>query len=118
LGIRVSSEGQISDVRWNGPADKSRLAPGYKILAVNGSIFSNDALRDAIKGAKGKTEPIHLIVQADTFVSTFDVDYHDGERYPTLERITGSPAYLDDITSPRTTPEKAPADHSKQAEED
>ncbi len=89
LGIRVNSEGLINDVRSNGPADKSRLAPGYKILAVNGNVFSNDALRDAIKAAKTSPDPIQLIVQADTFVSTFKVDYHDGERYPTLERIPG-----------------------------
>ena len=118
IGVRVSAEGVIGDVRWNGPADKGRLAPGYKILAVNGHIYSSDALRDAIKTAKGKTEPIHLIVQADTFVSTFDLDYHDGERYPALERVAGTPAFLDDITKPRTTPEKAPADSEKKSEEE
>jgi predicted metalloprotease with PDZ domain len=118
IGLRVSPEGVIGDVRWNGPADKGRLAPGYKIIAVNGHIYSSDALRDAIKTAKGKTEPIHLIVQADTFVSTFDLDYHDGERYPALERVAGTPAFLDDITKPRTTPEKAPADPEKKSEEE
>jgi predicted metalloprotease with PDZ domain len=117
LGLRVSGEGQISDVRWNGPGDKARLAPGYKILAVNGHIFSSDALKDAIKAAKGATEPIHLIVQADSFVSSFDIDYHDGERYPALERIDGTPAYLDDITAPRTTPEKAPVEKKKDEDE-
>ena len=117
IGLRISGEGAISDVRWNGPADKSRLAPGYKILAVNGNIFSSDALKDAIKAAKSKSDPIHLVVQADTFVSNFDIDYHDGERYPALERIEGAPAYLDNITTPRTTPEKAPADKKKDDED-
>src|SRR6202012_4606453 len=65
IGIRVNGEGNISDIRWNGPADKARLAPGEKIIAVNGNIFSADALRNAIKDAKGKTEPIHLILQGD-----------------------------------------------------
>jgi len=116
LGLRTSNEGVISDVRWNGPGDKSRLAPGYKVLAVNGHIFSNEALKEAIKAAKGATEPIHLIVQADSFVSLFDVDYHDGERYPALQRIDGVPAYLDDITMPRTTPEKAPAEKNTEEE--
>jgi hypothetical protein len=36
----------------------------------------------------------------DNFVSTADIDYHDGERYPELERVDGTPAYLDDITKP------------------
>ena len=74
--------------------------------------------KDAVKSAKGATEPIHLIVQADSFVSLFDLDYHDGERYPVLERIDGTPAYLDDITKPRTTPEKAPVEKERKSEDE
>ena len=75
-------------------------------IAVNGNIFSGDALKAAIKDAhsNAKTEPIHLIVQGDTFVTTADLDYHDGERYPSLVRVDGTPDYLDDITKPLTTP--------------
>jgi predicted metalloprotease with PDZ domain len=118
IGMRINAEGLISDVRVNGPADKARLAPGYKVLAVNGHIFSSDSLKAAIHNSKTNTEPIHFVVQADTFVSNFDVDYHDGERYPALERIEGAPAYLDNITTPRTTPEKVPADKDKQHEDE
>ena len=66
--------------------------------------------------AKGGTEPIHLIVQADSFVSIAEIDYHDGERFPALERVDGVPAYLDDITKPLTVPEKAPAEAKKDEE--
>ncbi len=110
IGIRVMGDGTVSDVRWNGPADKTKLYPGQKIIAVNGNVFSGDALKAAIKQAKGNTEPIHLILQGDTFVTTADLDYHDGERYPSLVRVDGTPDYLDDITKPLTTPEKAPAE--------
>jgi predicted metalloprotease with PDZ domain len=110
IGIRVGTDGTISDVRWNGPVDKANIGPGAKIIAVNGNVFSADALKQAIKDAKGNTTPIHLILQNDTFVTLADVDYHDGERYPVLERIPNTPAYLDDITTPLTTPEKAPAE--------
>jgi predicted metalloprotease with PDZ domain len=108
LGLRISGEGTISDVRWNGPADKSRLAPGYKVLAINGRTYSSEALLNALRAAKGTSEPIHLVVQSESYVNNFDIDYHDGERYPVLERVEGTPAYLDDITKPLTTPEKAP----------
>ena len=110
LGIRVNGEGNISDVRWNGPADKAHLFPGQKIVAVNGNVFSADALKEAIQQAKGRTEPIHLLLQADTFITPADLNYHDGERYPRLERVEGTPALLDDITKPLTTPEPIPAD--------
>jgi predicted metalloprotease with PDZ domain len=112
IGLRLNREGEISDVRWSGPADKAKLFPGQKIIAVNGNVFSGEALRTAIKEAKSKTEPIHLIVQGDTFVTTADLDYHDGERFPSLVRVDGTPDYLDDITKPLTTPEKAPAEKS------
>jgi predicted metalloprotease with PDZ domain len=116
--LRVGADGAISDVRWNGPADKARLAPGQKILAVNGQIFSPDAMKKAIRDAKGNRQAIQLIVQADTAVSNAEIDYHDGERYPALERVEGTPAYLDDITKPLTIPEKAPAPAKKDGDSD
>src|ERR1700733_5823782 len=110
IGVRVNAEGNIADVRWNGPADKAQLAPGQKIIAVNGNVFSGDALKDAIKHAKGTPEPLHLILQSDTFVTMANIDYHDGERYPTLVRVDGTPDYLDDITNPLATSEPIPAE--------
>jgi predicted metalloprotease with PDZ domain len=116
LGMDLGADGAINDVRWNSPADKARLAPGEKILAVNGRVFSNDALKEAIKAARGSGPNVRLILQAESFVSTAEIDYHDGERYPVLERVEGTPALLDEITKPLTTPEKAPADDTKDAD--
>jgi len=109
IGIRVSATGAITDVRWGGPADKAKLAPGQKIYAVNSTVYSGDALKAAIREAKGKTEPIHLIVQTESQVSLVDLDYHDGERYPTLVRVDGTPDYLDEITKPLAAAPAAPA---------
>jgi predicted metalloprotease with PDZ domain len=110
IGVRVSAEGIIDDVLWNGPADKARLHPGQKIIGVNGQVFSADLLRAAIKAAKGTTEPIHLMVQSDTFLSTAEIDYHGGERYPALEQVAGTPDYLDDITKPLAVNPPIPAE--------
>ena len=76
-------------------------------MAVNDKVYSGDALREAIREAKDSSKPIRVIVQADSFVSTMQIDYHDGERYPALERVDGTAGYLDDIIKPLTTPEKA-----------
>ena len=43
-----------------------------------------------------------MIVQSDTLVSTVAIDYHDGERYPSLVRVDGTPDYLDEILKPLT----------------
>ena len=41
VGLKIGDDGVISDVRWNGPADKARIAPGEKIIAINGRVFSS-----------------------------------------------------------------------------
>ena len=64
------------------------------------SVFSADVLKQAIDEAKTSKEPIHLILQADNYVVNADIDYHDGERYPSLQRVDGTTDYLDDITTP------------------
>ena len=100
IGLRLAPDGRIVDVRWGGPGDKAKLAPGEKIMALNGQIFSPDVMNEVIRATKDSTEPIHLIVQADSFVHMDDINYRGGQRYPVLERVNGTPDYLDDITKP------------------
>ncbi len=101
LGLNLDAQGAISDVRVASPADTAKLAPGEKIIAVNGNIYSNDAMKDAVHATK-TGGPLSLIVQNDIHVRTVTIDNHDGERYPHLERIDGTPDYLDEITKPLT----------------
>ena len=108
LGFRVTGDGTVGDVRYAGPADKAMLYPGAKILAVNGQAFAPEALTSAIDAAKGTTQPITLLVQNESDVTTTTIDYHDGQRYPSLQRTEGTPALLDAITTPLTTPVPAP----------
>jgi predicted metalloprotease with PDZ domain len=103
LGIALDNDGStISDVRVGSAADKAKLIPGQKIIAVNGRVYSKDVLHAAIRQAKAASAPLHFILQNDTLVTDADVNYHDGERYPTLVRVEGTPAYLDDIAKPLT----------------
>jgi predicted metalloprotease with PDZ domain len=102
LGLSLDPQGAITDVRVGGPGDKARLAPGEKILAVNGKVFSGDTLRAAVHDSKTATAPLELIIQNDTHVATVAIDYHDGERYPSLVRVDGTPDYLDEIAKPLT----------------
>ncbi|MGI4829979.1 MAG: hypothetical protein ACRYFU_17545, partial [Janthinobacterium lividum] len=100
LGMRTSPDGTVRDVRWNSPADKAKLGPGYKILGINGNSFSGDALRQAVEDSKGNDKPIRLIVQMESDVQEVILDWHEGMRYPALKRVDGTPDLLDEITKP------------------
>ncbi len=108
-GMRLSAEGAISDVRVHSAADQAKLYPGEKIMAINGRVFSADTFKTALKEAKGAAEPIHLVVQADSYVYNVDLNYHDGEKYPRLARVEDKPDLLDIITKPLTAVQPIPA---------
>ena len=109
LGMRVAADGTLGDIRWNGVADKAKLAPGEKIISVNGQVFTAETIKAALVKAKTDTAPIHLLVQQEDAIMPVDLDYHDGEKYPAMVRVEGTPDYLDDITKPLTIPQHAPA---------
>jgi predicted metalloprotease with PDZ domain len=100
IGVALDPDGTISDVRVGGPADKAKFIPGERIIAVGEKVYSKDALHAAIRQSKTGSTPLHFILQNDTLVTQVDLDYHDGERYPTLVRSEGTAAYLDDIAKP------------------
>ena len=95
LGFTVQSPGgedgsSILDVIPGSPAAIAGIAPGMKLVAVNGRKWSSDWLRVAVRGAKNGKEPIELLLENDDFIRTFAVDYHGGERYPHLESTRGA----------------------------
>lgn len=101
VGFDANDKGELGDVRWDGPAFKAGLAPGMKLIAVNGQAYSADVLKDAITAAKDVDEPIKLLIKEFDRYRTLNVDYHEGLKYPHLERIKGEPDYLSDILEAR-----------------
>jgi predicted metalloprotease with PDZ domain len=102
LGLSVGSTGSISDVIVGGVAYKAGLAPGFQIIAVNGRAFTTGLLRAAIQEAKGSGPAIDLIVENTGYFKLISINYHDGEKYPQLERVDGVPDRLDNILQPLT----------------
>jgi predicted metalloprotease with PDZ domain len=100
LGLSVKETGDIIDVAAKGPAFKAKVAPGTKIIAVNGREFSGTVLRHAIEDAEKDTSPITLIVKDGDYYKTYSVDYHEGLKYPHLVRDTAKPDLISDIVKP------------------
>jgi predicted metalloprotease with PDZ domain len=102
LGIWVKDDGTIDDIVVGGPAWEAGLGPGMKIAAVAGRAWTADILPDAIQAAKGSTAPIEIAAQQGDVLRTFRVSYHDGERYPHLERDASKPDLLVPILAPKS----------------
>jgi len=86
LGMSLSKDGTVRDVITGAPADKSGIGPGMKVIAVNGRRWTKELLEIAIREAKGTAAPIEILTENGEFFRTHRVDYHDGMRYPHLER--------------------------------
>jgi predicted metalloprotease with PDZ domain len=100
IGIRFSAEGTAIDVLPGSPAAKAGVAPGMKVIAINGRKFSTDLIHDALRLGKTSAAPLELLAATGEFYNTYRVDYHGGERYPYLARDESKPDLLASIIAP------------------
>lgn len=83
-------DGLISAVRWGGPAYEAGIAPGARLLAVNGLAYKRERLQQAITANKGGQAPLQLLLRDGERFRTVTVDWRGGLRYPRLERVPGT----------------------------
>ena len=102
LGLLIDDKGSINDVVVDSPGYKAGLAPGFTIVAVNGRAFQIPLMRAAIRDARNNGPAVELIVANTGYYKVIRINYNGGERYPTLERVSGVPDRLDDILKPMT----------------
>ena len=100
LGLAISG-GEVRSVDPGLPADRAGLAPGMKVIGVNGKKFSPNRLRDAIADSVTRKKVEFLIEDGEDF-RTVAVPYADGLRYLELERVPTKPDVLGEILKPRT----------------
>ena len=92
MGLVVGRESKLTDVLWGGPAHTAGLTVGTQIIAVDGLAYDGERLKDTVKAAKTNSAAIEFLVKNGDHYSTVHVDYHDGLRYPLLERDANVPA--------------------------
>lgn len=102
LGLKIAREGgKVEGVVWDSPAFKAGLARDTQVIAVDGTAYTAARLTSALVAAKSAKQPIELLLrQGDTF-TTHRIDYHDGVRYPRLERTPGTPDRLSRLLQAR-----------------
>ena len=97
IGLVLGKGGAITSVRWDGPAFAAGLTNGDELTAINGMVFSADALKGAI-AAKARIE---LTVKRGERIREVSIDYRGGPRYPRLEKTATGEAGLDRLLMAR-----------------
>lgn len=94
IGLQLAADGKVGDVVPDSAAAKAGIAPGVKVLAVNGRRYSADGLKDAIAETKtgGKLD---ILTENGDFFKAHSLDYKGGLRYPMLERAGGKDVIAD-----------------------
>ncbi|MES2220907.1 MAG: peptidase M61, partial [Acidobacteriota bacterium] len=110
LGFSVGSgrghgpSGTVSNVWWNSPAFKAGVTPNMELISVNGTAYNPKVLTDAILAAEKDKKPLQLQFREGKQFKTIALPYYDGMRYPSLQRVEGTPDRLDDIFAPSKSP--------------
>ena len=101
IGLQLGNDGEVTDSIVGSPAFEAGISSHMKVVGVNGRVYTAELLADAIKSAKGSSQPITLLVVVDDYFRTCTIHYHDGARYPHLVRDDQLPDYLDELIKPR-----------------
>lgn len=114
IGMTVNEEGKVaSSVVPGMPVDESGIAPGMKIIGVNGRKFSLDRFREAIADSVVNEQIEFLVLDGESF-STYEVKYADGPKYLELVRDPSKPDLLSQIFKPlRPMPKNLSAQNEK-----
>ena len=90
LGVVMGRNGAVKSVAWDSPAFRAGISIGAKLLTVGKQPYSDDGLKQAIRSAAAKRQPIELTFTADGTEHAASIAYFGSLRYPSLERIPGS----------------------------
>jgi predicted metalloprotease with PDZ domain len=101
LGLFVDRQGEIKDVLWNGPAFQAGLAPGMKLVSIDGRPYSAAWLRSAISQAQKSRNPLQIRTEDDGVTELYTVHYDGGVKYPHLVRVPGQADYLQQVLEPK-----------------
>jgi predicted metalloprotease with PDZ domain len=91
----VISKGKLTSVVWDGPFFNAGMVIDTEIIAVNGTAYEDDVMKEAITAAKATSTPIRLIIKNGDRVREVSIPYYGGLRYPKLEKIGTADSGLD-----------------------
>src|SRR3546814_16295489 len=85
-GRGLSKSGEVTEVVWDSPAFNAGLTVGMNVIAVNGTSFSSERIKQAVANNKGNRGPVALLVRSGDKYRNIELDYSGGLVYPHLEK--------------------------------
>lgn len=107
VGLRLSKEGEVTDLIPGSPADQAGLAFGTRIMAVNNLTWTADRMKEAVKNS-AERGAVELIVSWQDQVRPVTIRYNGGHRWPRLSVDEGGEDLLAKIAAPRVPPAPIP----------
>jgi predicted metalloprotease with PDZ domain len=101
VGLFLSNQGTVEDVLWNGPAFEAGLAPGMKLVSIDGQPYSTAVLRSVIALAQKSGTPLQMEASGDGVTALYTVDYKGGLKFPHLVRVPGTADDLQQMLAAR-----------------
>ena len=100
IGLLLQDDGTVLDSAPGMSGYNAGITPGMQVITVNSSRFSLATVEEAVRQTK-KGVPLELLVANGNFTGVHRLDYHDGLKYPRLERDSSHPDLLHEIAMPR-----------------
>ena len=101
LGLWAAPDGEVQDVVGGSVAFAAGIAPGMRLLDIDGRKWTAEAARDEILKAERTPGPIELTVAFGDLTRVLRLGYHAGLRYPHLKRDAERPDLLGEVLAPR-----------------
>ncbi len=99
-GLEIGKGGRVADVREGSAAWQAGMAPGMRLMAIDGQAYTDEVLQYVSIQAEHSNGPTTFLVQQDGWFHTYQVNYHDGPKYPHLVPLPGKPDLLAKIMAP------------------
>jgi predicted metalloprotease with PDZ domain len=100
LGLRLTTDGTVSEVVPEMAAQRAGVEPGMRITGINGERLSAASAHAALQRAREPAVPVELLVEDGEQFRTLRVEYHEGDRHPVLERDPTRPDLLEPMGKP------------------
>lgn len=100
LGMTISGDGTVLDIKLDSPADRVKFGPGTKIIGVNDRRWSREALDEAIENSADNPF-INLLIEDEDKFKLIQIQYDGGPRYLSFVKTEGKEDLLEKILAPQ-----------------